>query len=82
MQHRMGVDVIGSDDLKKGAGAKVRLTGSWEALPGSDAKKGDAGRRFRATDVAVLEEKCQAPQPVTPVSKKKAQKKDQSQTQK
>ena len=55
MQHRMGVDVIGSDDLKKGAGAKVRLTGSWEALRGSDAKKGDAGRRFRATDVAVLE---------------------------
>lgn len=74
MQHRMGVDVVGSEELKKGVGTKVKLTGSWEALPGAEGKKDDASRRFRATAVTVLEEKCQAPEPVTPVSKKKAQK--------
>lgn len=71
MQHRMGVDVVGSEELKKGAGTKVKLTGSWEALPGAEGKKGDVSRRFRATAVTVLEEKCQAPEPVTPVGKKK-----------
>lgn len=76
MQHRTGVGVVGGEELKKGAGAKVKLTGSWETLPGVDASKGDAAKRFRATEVAVMDEKCQAPQPVTPVSKKKqAQKK-------
>lgn len=76
MQHRTGVKVVGGEELKKGAGAKVKLTGAWETLPESDAPKGDAGRRFRATDIAVMEEKCKAPAPVTPVSKKKqAQKK-------
>lgn len=76
MQHRTGVMVVGGEDLKKGAGTKVKLTGAWETLPGSDATKGDAGRRFRATEITVVEEKCQAPAPVTPVSKKKqAQKK-------
>ena len=76
MQHRAGVMVVGGEELKKGAGAKVKLTGSWEILPGSNASKGDAGRQFRATEVTVMEEKCQSPAPVTPVSKKKqAQKK-------
>lgn len=71
MQHRTGVDVVGSDELQKGAGAKVKLTGSWEALPGVDAKKGDAARRFKATEMSVMEEKCQTPSQTTPVSKKK-----------
>ena len=77
MQHRTGVEVVGSDELKKGAGAKVKLTGSWEALPGSDAKKSDATRRFKATEVDILEEKCQAPAAVTPQSKKKQQQEQQ-----
>jgi hypothetical protein len=71
MQHRLGVEVIGGEDLKNGAGAKVKLTGAWEKLPGADGAKGDAGRRFRATEIEVMEEKCQPPAPVTPVSKKK-----------
>ncbi len=79
MQHRLGVEVVGGDDLLKGAGAKVKLTGSWEPLPGVVAKKGDESRRFKATEVSVMEEKCQAPSPTTPVSKKKqAEKKQQS----
>ena len=72
MQHRLGVEVVGGDELKSGAGAKVKLTGSWEALPGSEGKKGDAARLFKATAVSVMEEKCQAPTEATPVSKKKA----------
>lgn len=76
MQHRLGVEVVGGDDLKKGAGAKVKLTGSWEAIPGVDAKKGDAARRFKSTEISVMEEKCLPPSEVTPVSKmKQAQKK-------
>jgi hypothetical protein len=74
MQHRMGVDVVGGDELKKGAGAKVKLTGTWEPLASENAAKSDATQRFKATQVVVLEEKCQAPQAVTPVSKKKQQK--------
>ena len=73
MQHRTGVLVVGGEELKKGAGGKVKLTGAWETLPGSDAAKGDVGRRFRATEMTVVEAKCQAPAPVTPVSKKKKQ---------
>ena len=72
MQHRMGVDVVGGDELKTGAGAKVKLTGSWEALPGAEGKKGDAAKRFKATAVSVMEERCTVPSPTTPVSKKKA----------
>ena len=76
MQHRNGVSVAGGEELKKGAGAKVKLTGSWETLPGADASKGDVAKRFRATEIVVMDEKCQAPQAVTPVSKnKQAQKK-------
>jgi len=72
MQHRLGVEVVGDDELKSGAGAKVKLTGSWDVLPGSEGKKGDAARMFKATAVSVMEEKCQAPSEATPVSKKKA----------
>ena len=75
MQHRTGVEVVGGDELKTGAGAKVKLTGSWQALPGAEGKKGDAAQRFEATAVSVVEEKCQVPAATTPVSKKKAQKK-------
>jgi len=80
MQHRMGVEVVGGDELQTGAGTKVKLTGSWEALPGATGKKGDATRRFKATEMTVIEEKCQAPAPVTPETKKKqAQKAQQAQ---
>jgi hypothetical protein len=83
MQHRTGVEVVGGDELQKGAGTKVKLTGSWEALPGATGKKGDATRRFKATEMTVVEEKCQTPAPVTPVTKKKqaqqAQKAQQTQ---
>ena len=78
MQHRMGVDVVGGDELKNRAGAKVKLTGSWEPISGVEATKGDAGRRFRATAVSVIEERCQVPSPTTPVSKKKAQQQQQA----
>lgn len=81
MQHRAGVQVAGGDELKKGAGAKVKLTGSWETSPGREGKKGDATRRFKATELAVLEEKCQAPAAVTPQSKKKQQQQAQQQSQ-
>jgi hypothetical protein len=79
MQHRLGVAVAGGDELKQGAGSKVKLTGSWETLPGSEGKKGDATRRFKATAITVMEDKCQAPAPVTPVSKKKQEQQKQAQ---
>ena len=81
MQHRTGVEVVGGEELKKGAGGKVKLTGSWEAVPGSEGKKGDATRRFKATEVAVLEAKCQAPAEVTPMSKKKQEQQQQQKAQ-
>src|SRR5450631_2647470 len=60
MQHRMGVEVVG-DELKSVAGAKVKLTGAWEALPGAEGKKGNAAKRFKATAVSVVEERCAVP---------------------
>lgn len=81
MQHRTGVGVVGGAELKKGTGAKVKLTGSWQTLPGGEGKKGDATRRFKATEVDVLEEKCQAPVAVTPQSKKKQQQQQQQKAQ-
>jgi hypothetical protein len=71
MQHRLGVAVVGGDELKQGAGSKVKLTGSWEPLPAPEGKKGDSTRRFKATAITVMEDKCQPPAPVTPMSKKK-----------
>lgn len=82
MQHRLGVAVVGGEELKKNSGSKVKLTGAWEALPGSDGKTGDAARRFKATDVTVMDEKCQTPQAVTPLSKKKQQQQQQQQQEK
>jgi hypothetical protein len=81
MQHRTGVEVVGGDELKSDAGAKVKLTGSWEALPGSEGKKGDAARQFRATAISVVEQKCQTPAETTPMSKKKAQEQAQQKKQ-
>jgi len=77
MQHRTGVAVTGGDELKDASGSKVKLTGSWEALPGSEGKTGDAAKRFKASDVSVMDEKCPAPQAVTPVSKKKQKQQQQ-----
>lgn len=79
MQHRSGLEVTGGDELKSAAGSKVKLTGVWESLPTANgAKKNDAARRFRASQVEVLADKCQAPVPTTPLSKKKqAQQKPQ-----
>lgn len=71
MQHRGGVQVVGTEELKSGSGAKVKLTGSWEQVSGTDGKKRDETRRFRATSMTIVEEKCKSPAPVTPVSKKK-----------
>lgn len=81
MQHRLGVEVVGSDELKQGAGGKVKLTGSWEPIPSPAGKKGDATRRFKATAITVLEDKCQSPAPVTPVSKKKQEQEKEKQAQ-
>jgi hypothetical protein len=33
MERRNGVAVFGGDDLKKGAGSKLKLTGTWAPLP-------------------------------------------------
>jgi len=42
MEHRTGVEVFGSDDLKKGSGDKVKLTGSWKPGDAPAEKVGDA----------------------------------------
>lgn len=87
MQHRLGVEVVGGDQqiqseaLSKGAGSKVKLTGTWETVPGTEGKKGDVARRFKATDVVVMNEKCEAPTAVTPLSKKKQAQQAQQQSQ-
>lgn len=78
MEHRTGVEVFGSDDLKKGSGEKVKLTGSWN--PGdSPAVKGKESRKFQASEVEVMSEKCEAPSEKTPVSKQKQEKQQQKQ---
>ena len=78
MTYRIGVEVFGSDDLKTGSGDKVKLTGSWK--PGDKPPvKGRETRKFKASDVEVLAEKCQAPSETTPVSKEKQQQQQQKQ---
>ena len=73
MEHRTGVEVFGSDELKKGSGDKVKLTGSWK--PGDKpAVKGKESRKFQTSDVEVMSEKCEAPSEKTPVSKQKQEK--------
>jgi hypothetical protein len=78
MEHRIGVEVFGSDKLKVDSGGKVQLTGSWKPAEQSadqTAKAGSAKKhgKFEATEVELLAEACQAPTEKTPVSKKKQQ---------
>jgi hypothetical protein len=76
MEHRTGVEVFGSDDLKKDSGEKVKLTGSWK--PGdTPAVKGKESRRFQVGEVEVMSEKCVPPSEQTPLSKTKQQKQKQ-----
>ena len=83
MSHRTGVEVVGDgDELKNDSGAKVKLTGKWEAPqpgaaaqdktnnPASDKKPAEI-RRFQVTGVEVLAKTCSAPAEVTPESKNK-----------
>ncbi len=83
MNHRTGVEVLGSDDLKKDSGSKVKLTGNWQTpQPGAAAaasqdksqdrsKAAPEMRRFQVTDVEVMAKTCSAPSETTPVSKQK-----------
>ena len=66
MAEREGVQVLGPDDLKNDAGAKVKLTGKWEAPI-------ERKRRFQVTEVEVISKTCTAPSETTPVSKNKRQ---------
>lgn|SRR5579862_5278699 len=82
MNHRTGVEVLGAgDELKNDSGAKVKLTGKWEA-PQADAATRDKAaasgksapaemRRFQVTDVEVMAKTCSVPAEVTPESKSK-----------
>ena len=73
MSYRTGVEVFGPDDLKTDSGSKVKLTGSWK--PGDQpAVKGRETRKFRASQVEVLAQKCEAPSEKTPISRQKQQK--------
>jgi len=75
MSHRTGVQVLGPEDLKKDSGAKVKLTGKWEApLPSEQGSIASEMRRFQVTDVEVMSKTCSAPSETTPVSKNKKQK--------
>jgi len=76
MSQRTGVEVLGPDDLKNDSGAKVKLTGKWEAPSASQeqAKGATEMRRFQVTDVEVMARTCSAPTETTPVSKNKKQK--------
>ena len=87
MSHRLGVQVVGPEDLKNDSGSKVRLTGQWQPLPPDQQQTAPSPsgnsqqpqsrpetHRFQATDVEVLAQKCTSPSETTPVSKNKAQK--------
>jgi hypothetical protein len=86
MQHRTGVEVLGPDDLKNDLGAKVKLTGGWEAGPQqqlqSNAKQPKVTRRFQVTAVEVLSQQCSVPSEKTPVSKEKQRQREAQQQQK
>jgi hypothetical protein len=76
MQYRSGVEVLGPPELKSAEGQKVKLTGVW--VPNPKASAGDKSdkketRRFQATSLDVLAEKCPPPAETTPTSKKKQQ---------
>lgn len=80
MEHRTGLQVLGPDDLKSDSGSKVKLTGWW--IPGdqpAESTKGKESRKFQASEVEVLAQKCVAPSETTPVSKKKQQQEQQKQ---
>ena len=70
MQHRTGVEVMGPEDLKKAAGNKVKLTGTWQYASEESLKPGKPARRFQVTQVEVLSQHCQAPSPTSPGKKK------------
>jgi len=70
MNHRTGVEVLGPEDLKQDSGAKVKLTGKWEA-PLPPEQNASEMRRFQVTDVEVMSKMCSAPSETTPVSKNK-----------
>ena len=72
MNYRMGVQILGPDDLKNNSGSKVKLTGQWEAAqsPAQD-KNTTEMRRFQVTDVEVVASTCRPPSETTPVSKQK-----------
>jgi hypothetical protein len=81
MTHRMGVQVVGPNDLKNDSGSKVKLTGQWQPLPQTEVpaqqepnKKPAETHRFQATDVEVLAQSCKPPSETTPISKNKPQK--------
>ncbi len=78
MSHRTGVEVFGPIELKDDSGSKVKLTGSWKPLD-QPAAKGKEARKFQATEIEVLAQKCEAPSETTPVSKEKQQKQQQKQ---
>jgi hypothetical protein len=73
MNHRTGVQVLGSDELKNDSGSKVKLTGQWQPATQSSPtnSQGKEMPRFQTTDVEVMAAKCQAPSETTPVSKNK-----------
>lgn len=76
MSHRTGVEVVGPEEFKKDSGAKVKLTGEWQPLPGPPpTKKGAETRRFQATAVEVMAQKCEMPAEDAPVSKQKERQK-------
>jgi len=82
MEHRTGLQVLGPDDFKKDSGSKVKLTGWW--IPGDQPAAGTKGketRRFQASEVEALAQKCVAPSETTPVSKKKLQQEQEKQQQ-
>lgn len=72
MSHRSGVEVLGSDALKNDAGAKVKLTGKWEA-PSQDSEGKPGMQRFQVTKAEVMAKTCSAPSETSPVSKNKRQ---------
>lgn len=71
MSYRTGVGVMGPDDLKKGAGRKVKLTGAWKKDDVATGQSAKPARFFQATEVEVMSEVCKAPTEQTPLSKKK-----------
>jgi len=80
MSHRTGVEVFGAEDLKNASGGKVQLTGLWKPPDDPGGTNGvKKERKFQASTVEVLSEKCESPSEKTPVSKQKQAKEPQKQ---